>query len=444
MSVRSATTRHILFLVLGILGIACAIGLYRGPRSRLNPIHYYYKFVLNRPRTVATEAGALIVKPYGATELRVSRENAAFDVAVNPDSEASGGVFLEPEIAQAPNARVHVSFDVSGHDEVVVRTGVEGAFNYRAARGRNGVLFDGRRIAETYVYLPKPGTFSLRNIKLAKCQAPFSPECKNDEDLVDQIKKSPGFPGLDDRLKLAMFLLDWGANEADYDMGKSLQTVANEEFAGATAAEIYYQYYVPSLAGGYCGSLAIFQSKLFRAFGLDAFTINFGILKPNLTHVSVVVRDEASGRYFLLDPTFNGYFTSAGAGAPLDIDELLGAAPESITFKDQPLNRRDYLALKSELPDFAQWSTLHDCKDITVDNKSAIRCRRDDTRLENFWDGGILEAAKSAGISPNAYGFVELMKRGFFNVGDALNPNTRADFTALLQKHRIAVGTPSG
>ena len=62
----------------------------------------------------------------------------------------------------------------------------------------------------------------------------------------------------------------------------------------ASAGEIYYQYYEPSRAGGYCSSVSVFFAKLLRLFDFDAFTIDFGLSSG--THVTVILHENVSGK----------------------------------------------------------------------------------------------------------------------------------------------------
>lgn len=438
----AGTKQQILNGAAAVLIVVGVVGAFRGPDSHLNPLRYYKEFkryLAHRPRYISTDAGTLIAHPYGLTILK-EKGSKDFDVIIEPDKEKSGGVFVKRDEKAGQAERIVVSFDVSGHDDITLRTGPDGDYSYRGARSHETILLDNENLQEAYIYLPTTGRFRISGINAVACREPYPLECKNDSDLIAEVKAEAGFPGTANQLELARFLLDWGANAADYDMGKKLQKISGQAFPGSTAAEIYYQYYVPNKAGGYCGSLGTFQSKLFRAFGLDAFTINFGVLKPDITHVSVVFREAGSKKFYLMDPTFNGYFVDAESGKPLDVEEMLSLPRERVSFHDRPLDRRDYLAVLSEAPNETGKGGIHDCAPIaTAGDEKSVLCRRDDVRLKDFWDGATLKAVQSVGISPDEYGFVELMKRGFFSVGNGLESDTQDDFVSMLKRHEIAV-----
>lgn len=438
-----ATLRKKLALAAAVGVAILAVGASRGRNSRLSPFFYYDYCRLCNPRTVVVGGDKVVIQPFGRTILRDAGGGTSFDVIVDPGKELSGGVFLRPETGAT--SRMLVSFESPDAHNVFVKFGRDGKYRYKVAGQNNTVLLDREFTNEIFVYLESPGQFRLSAIKLLLCENETLPACRNDNDLVREVKSTKDFPADAGMFEMARYLLNWGANIADYDMGKTLQKRAGEIFPGATAAEIYYQYYVPNLAGGYCGSLALFQFKLFQAFGLDAFTVNFGILNPDMTHVSVVVREPSTGRFFLMDPTFNGYYVDASTRSPLDIEALLTVARERIAFEDRPLSSRDFLALATEAPEESGIGGIRDCKKIaSLDGRDVVLCRRDDTRITQFWKGRTLEAAKKSGITPDEYGFVDLMKRGFFSVGDGLTANARTDFIELLKKHGIPLaGAPS-
>ncbi|MFN2470686.1 MAG: hypothetical protein ABR583_06800 [Gaiellaceae bacterium] len=177
------------------------------------------------------------------------------------------------------------------------------------------------------IYRDSPGTYLVRAVTVEEC----GDACPGDPELRDQIlAELPELDGLlagTDDYKAARLLLGWVAPRVAWTgSDRAMGGPAPLDTAALSAAEIYYDYFVPEAAGVFCSGAAEFFSKVLDLFTIQHFRLEYGDVRNDLTHAAVVVtRTAASGRteWLALDPTFNADYTRRDTGRPLSLDTML-------------------------------------------------------------------------------------------------------------------------
>lgn len=79
--------------------------------------------------------------------------------------------------------------------------------------------------------------------------------------------------------------------------------------------------YSEGAAGSMCGDLSSALSDVFREFGLESYTYNFGKVETTATHVVTIIK--LGRNYYLQDATFNYDIRDTKTGKQIPIDEAL-------------------------------------------------------------------------------------------------------------------------
>src|SRR5262249_17819696 len=188
---------------------------------------------------------------------------------------------------------------------------------------------------ELLFYSNEPSSYRLTALSLEPCAA-----CMTAEALVRRIQAE--VPELDgaEGLEKARLLLKWSANVADWSIDNTAVLGAVEAMSPADAL---YNVFDKNAAGVLCGGQSVFYANILHLFGIEAFTVNFGIDAVYLNHVSVVVPH--MGRHYLLDPSFAGYFARNGEILPLE--ELIATNRQAdfsdIRFVELGIEDREFL-----------------------------------------------------------------------------------------------------
>lgn len=409
--------------------------IFGGPYDPRHILHAW-RLELFSPRTwIKTATADILVRPFGLVTGSPSLDQST--VEIDNSRELGGGASVRIAAAQQRNTRaiLHFEIDAISGPLPTIRASDRAGSLFKNSEQQNQFVVQLEKGIDLFVFSSEQVKFRLKNFRVEVCSEPLRPECKTDDDLIAQIKAAPDFPKSATQFELAKYLLNWAAISADYDVGAELSKIAEQKFSAASAGEIYYQYYEPSRVGGYCSSVATFLSKLLRIFDLDAFTVDFGA--QSASHVTVVMRSADYGKYYILDPTFNGYFTDA-AGGMLDIGEILRMPRTLPIFKQQNVSARDFLLTEAEYLGRVDKGDLRDCHLSQTSNPEKIWiCKRDAFELRSFLQslGGAPGGTKP--ILDDDYGFFEMMKSGVSGVGNGLRASTREEFIAFLGANKI-------
>lgn len=119
-------------------------------------------------------------------------------------------------------------------------------------------------------------------------------------------------------MKATTLLREWVAGWVDYPLSESLEMSATANWH--ESVDTLYRRFEADEKGVFCGGTATTLMKVYRAFGLDSWTYNFGVAKGSLTHVVTLVR--ADGKIIVQD-AYADYTLTDGRGRPLDIRAIL-------------------------------------------------------------------------------------------------------------------------
>ncbi len=241
-----------------------------------------------------------------------------------------------------------------------------------------------------------------------------------------------------DRLLAARMLLDWASNAANFAVGGRIATETAQVIASASAAETYYEQFLPNRGAIFCGGMAGFYDRVLKLFGYDSFTINFGDLRNDLNHVavSVPIRDGATWKHYVFDPTFNTTFHDRASGRQLDFFELVDA-PDA--------GDLDWMEAISGSVQGRDWVSIGSLKESFFGLKEVMGDRyvygRSDGRLTDYFERYKREFAAN-GYEPGLRGLLQLMRARMFAYGPCECRTATDDFVDKLQAGSIPLGPP--
>ena len=272
------------------------------------------------------------------------------------------------------------------------------------------------------LYGDSPFQFHLEKLVIEECT-----QCKTDNDLKNIIfKDNPGLRSLlkKNTLEAAKTILNWSANHILFASDRE----ALGDTSGWSASNIYYNMFDKQTSGVYCGGAADFLAKVYHLFNINAFTIDVGILKGNLTHVTTVVALEKKNvvKYYIFDPTFNLIFYDK-KNQFASIDQLAEAAEDSthfddlIRFKMGRLFNRGYISSNTTLP-----STLMNI--LTHHQHGNIVFYRCEPNLFKRYLKVNHTYLKKYGFTPNNSIIIQFMQRNLFSLSGTMESETQINF----------------
>ncbi len=382
------------------------------------PTYSYY----NNPQLVRSTAGMLI----------------------SGDGSEAAGVYFRYQLDPTLRYRLTMTgSSVAGTPVLRTRSGNADPVYRPPMEGTDHLSLSGVSTYELLLYSDQAFGYRLDQISLRPCS-----DCKVDADITDLILSASGVAEQirDEPLEGARAILDWVANAGDYALSSSIHEETDARVARGSAADIYYEVFLPDAGGVYCGGYAIFLNKVLRLLGYNSFTMNYGDLADDLTHVTVVVpiqRDESSQAspkvgnswdFYIFDPTFNGIYVDAQTGAQLPFQkmlELIAAGQEaSIRVDERPLDQREFLALPDD---------RGQCPELIEEGGRYLVCAYPGFGIEQYladWDQRLRRNGYSTGVG----GLFELMFARVFSVEPSPAPGAREEFVTLLGEFGIPVG----
>ena len=239
-----------------------------------------------------------------------------------------------------------------------------------------------------------------------------------------------------DRILAARMLLDWASNAANYAQSSDLAQATTDFVLTASAAEIYYDQFLPNKGAVYCSGMALFYDRVLKAFGYDSFTVNFGDMRNWLTHVAVIVPvwDGTGWKHHIFDPTFNTTFHDRETGCQLGIFELVDALDG---------DTMDTVVARSESMDSRDWVSIGSLKESHFVLQDVIGDRyvygRSDGELVDYLERNKREFAAN-GYAGGLGGLVQLMRARMFSVGSCPSDAAKQDFGNQLMARGIPLG----
>ena len=343
------------------------------------------------------------------------------------------------------NPKEHYSIKITGkglkgHATLRIRKNESEPEYFSAPEGIKEFWVSEIQALELLIYADIPFSYSLSRIDIEKC-AEYSPECKVDKDLYNKILVD--LPELKkelktDRFKAARSLLDWVSNSIDWALSKEIAYDTNIDVGEKNASDIYYRIFTVDKGAVLCGGSAVFFNKVARLFGFNSFTINFGELKDNLTHVTCIIAfpHDNQWRYYIFDPTFNATFRLSGTQEYATFSDLIVAAKKKkysrVWIEEMPLNQREYLAL---IKDSSR------CENLERETEIFVVCSNhyDINSFVNIHKSLLIRNGFETEL-PAVY--LQLMTNRVFSVGRSHNPIISKRFSELLQNAGIPIGMP--
>lgn len=344
----------------------------------------------------------LLLFPYQAVTLSSDNKEEAIQIAPSVAGAEYGVRLVAPQTSQA---RQLLQYQLANQDETVsVRSGTGADISYDDAE-RGWVLVSPDQ--DALLFSRSPSGFKLKDLSLSLCKQDDW-RCKTHDDLK-RLLPAEIEPG---KFESALELLTWATQHSDYAISSSVDQTLDP--GDLRSWQIYFKYYAPDLAGGFCGDTAVFFSRLLNDSGFESFTWNFGMLTDDLTHVTTIARFD--GRFFILDPTFGGYFTKPDSDEPIEVFDLIEGKP--FGFKSAPSADRDFIAAADDdarIARLIELGIVHACE--TKNAAGQIVCKRKRFGLDEYLrvSYSVLER-NELGSSRDV--IIKLMRAGLIGVGD--------------------------
>ena len=243
-----------------------------------------------------------------------------------------------------------------------------------------------------------------------------------------------------DRLGAARMILNWAANAGNYALGDELSQATTSFVQTASAAEAYYDQFLPRKGAVYCAGMSLFFDQLLKMFGYGSFTVNFGDSRDGLTHVTVIVpiQDGNAWKHHVLDPTFNITFLDQKTACQFDffeiIDTLDGGTMDEVGVVAGSIDSRNWMSIGP----FREPGHKFVLRDVIGDRY--VYKRAEDNRFIDYYLANRAGAFAANEYSTGLRGFVQLMRARLFGLGSSTAADATRDFTNQLQARRIPFG----
>jgi hypothetical protein len=369
-----------------------------------------------------------------------------------PRLSNDGGRLIVETTRPSP-AGVAVDFKLDPHVKyrLVVRgRAVQGPVSLRLRRSHGPYAYElapdgerhytivGEQDLQVLVFADTAFRYALDEISLEACRG-----CRTDDDLRTLILTERPDAMNADRATAALALLDWTANRINLDLEGVTGPAASYDIGRRQAYQIDDMF--DGLRGAvYCGGAAVYFEKVLKLFDYDAFTLDFGDTRDNLTHTTTVLPlKNESGRgwdYYLFDPTFN--WTMVGAdGKLLTVEALIEHArrgrADDVQVRSRPLSSRQVYVSPTfggRCPLVRQSPDGHLVCQFPKCDRVSPGCHFFDFYLDQF--GSKLTAN---GYPTGKLGFLALLAHRVYSVGPSVDPSLRRDFLRRL----AALGVPA-
>jgi hypothetical protein len=172
-------------------------------------------------------------------------------------------------------------------------------------------------------------------------------------------------------------------------------------------------------------------------------TVNFGRLRNDLTHVTVLVHDPfGNGQFYVVDPTFSAYLVRREDGAWATLRDVLTMPPHNLEIRAGDMRGRDFLLHRAAYTPSRgaidiRGRTFADC----VQRGELVRCRRDTFGLQEYLEDS-RPAFAAAGLPATEEGFVQLFRTEYFNYGYMGSPEAQQELGTLLRSRGLTQAAP--
>ena len=303
-------------------------------------------------------------------------------------------------LVAADNNLRRLGFNLPDRD-LTIRLKTPNGYEYRPGDAENVVVLGPTAASELLIYSGNAKEIRLTNVTITDCRDVV---CPSDAKLIREVQERTGISPTDKpTLERGIKLLDWVVRNSLVTCSREI--VARSSVGTLSAAETLYLQYRTYSAAGFCGSVALFNAKVLRLFGYDAFTVDFGELP--VTHVTTIVR-LGDGKFHMLDPMFNAHLETA-SGQPLDLVTALSLRPEDVRTIEHPTERGVLVSSLSE-PMCSMMSEQRSCQPIH--NRWQL-CRTRYT-IANYL-AMFRDEWRKIGLDPDRHSIVDLLRKGVFS-----------------------------
>lgn len=235
-------------------------------------------------------------------------------------------------------------------------------------------------------------------------------------------------------LQAARLLMNWASRNADGAISSILQTQTSETInALSRPSDMYHDFFLPNRGGVYCGGFSIFLNNILHLFGFDSFTLNFGELREDLTHVVVIVpiaNGSNDWNYYVFDPTFNTLFLEPGTDRMLTFQEMVqkikNGQTNLISVRQDSFTDRDWLSVGPVS------NTQYQLKSAPASTNSNIYVYSRPNYTLTSWLTEIKTPLARYGYSTGTTGYLQLLTNQIFSVGSTNNSAVRDRFISFV------------
>jgi len=236
-------------------------------------------------------------------------------------------------------------------------------------------------------------------------------------------------------LQAARLLMNWASRNADGAISAVLESQTGDVInAFSRPSDMYHDLFLPNRGGVYCGGFSIFLNNILHLFDYDSFTLNFGDLREDLTHVNVIVpipNGAGDWNFYVFDPTFNTLFLEPGTSRMLTFQEMVQKIRSGqsylISVRQDSFADRDWLAIGPVSNSQYQLKS-----EPTSENGNIYAYSRPNYTLSS-WLNEIRTPLARYGYSTGTTGYLQLLTNQIFSVGPTPNSAVRDRFINIIQ-----------
>ncbi|MBI1393464.1 MAG: hypothetical protein GC152_12045 [Alphaproteobacteria bacterium] len=347
-------------------------------------------------------------------------EGASIRIERNGDD--GFGVFLVPNGIRSNRI---IRFEAKGDARIIVRSTISGERHYR-----NTASDDFLRITpqtdEVLVFTNDASSIDLLVLSAIDCAESWDSLCADPDYLIAKIGLLETRASNKEEL---LKILDWTANSIVWSDDIQLTSEANALLKKYGPAQTTTAVFEAEAAGGSSQVASAFLCKVLSDLGYEALTVNFGI-SPNLTHVSTLVHNPfGDGKFYMLDPTFNAIFVDERSGEWIPFDDLLAGKTLSASILERPVTDRRFLVAIPSL-------RYTNCRPAKGRSDRQV-CWWPDYDFEAYIKE-FEDAFAEAGLNPDGSGYMRLLRKTYYSVGNQAGSEVQQKFLDLLETNDIA------
>lgn len=371
------------------------------------------------------EGSGLTVQPYQTPALALARGNLRISSETPP-----AGLGLVVEASQQGVRKLELLGRQLGDRTVSGRLTIDDqpSTYFRMPDGPLSVTVAPGARVELLIYADQQFSYQLEKFSLTACE-----DCTTDAQMMTRIRQeipalnlAPEVARQADGLAAATQLMHWLSPRLVMESDETLHAV----MSGLPLGQILTESFEAKRNGVSCGGFAVFQARLLRMFGYEAFTMDFG-MPGTFTHVTTVVAigSEDAKRFYVFDPTFNAGLVAVADNMPLDLEEALALPASDVRLHSAEGAVRDLL-----LPLSSSVAAVVQAGGSCSAEGGRQLCRN--VNQVNLMLDPVRARLKKQGIEgPDIW--LGLLRKGVISITGA-EPETREALIKVLTTHNVA------